>query len=150
MDHPLLGVGFQQTPQLREWAPYFASVRADFPGLDVTYFPPIGAIPFGRPRSVTVFGLHNVYSQLLAETGVVGLVLFVVGLAGFAGATFRRASRSEVALVGSLLVLGVLAGFTNNELYGGLPATTIAVVALAIAAHAACTTPDEADGSLTS
>jgi O-antigen ligase len=135
LDHPVLGVGFQQTPQLREWTPYFASVRADFPGLDVTYFPPVGKIPFGRPMSVVVFGLHNVYSQLLAETGLIGLLLFATGFAGFAGATFRGASRSEVAFVGSLLALGVLAGFTNNELYGGLPATTIFAVALAVGAR---------------
>jgi O-antigen ligase len=149
LDHPLLGVGFQQTPKLREWAPYFASVRADFPGLDITYFPPIGAMAFGRPRSTTVFGLHNVYSQLLAETGVVGLVLFAVGFGGFVAAAFRRASRSDVAFAGSLLALCVLAGFTNSELYGGLPATTIAVVALAIAARGAYPMTPEADASVT-
>jgi hypothetical protein len=134
LDHPLVGVGFQQAGQLREWTPYFASVRADFPGLDVTYFPPIGETSFGRPISLVVFGLHNVYSQLLAETGVVGLFLFAAGFAGFARVTFQRASRSEVAFVGSLLALGVLAGFTNNELYGGLPATTIFAVDLAVGA----------------
>jgi O-antigen ligase len=135
LDHPLLGVGFQQTPRLDEWAPYLASVRADFPGLPPTYFPAISGISFGEPMSETNFGLHNLYSQLLAETGLVGLLLFATGFAGLAGPAFRGAARSEVPLTGALLVLVVLGGFTRNELYGGLPETTVLVVALAFAAR---------------
>jgi hypothetical protein len=133
LDHPVLGVGFQQTPKLSEWGPYFASVRADFPTLPITYFPEISGMSFGQPVSTTKFSLHTVYSQLLAETGVVGFVLFSLGFVGAAGPAFRHARKSEVACIGALVVLVVLGALTRNELYGGLPETTVMVLGLAFA-----------------
>jgi O-antigen ligase len=134
LDHPVYGVGFQQSRRLEQWGPYLASVRDDFPALSPTYFPTVPGMHFGQPPSNTGFGLHNAYSQLLAETGIVGLLLFLVGVAAIGAAALRRAGQSELACTGGLLVLVVLGGLTRNELFGGLPETTLMVVALALAA----------------
>lgn len=133
LDHPLLGIGFQQTNHLSEWAPYFASVRADFPALSISYFPSFPGMSFGQTTNQAEMNLHNAYSQLLAETGLVGLALFGLGFMGTAGPAFRHARNSELASVGALLVLLELGAFTRNELYGGLPETTLLVIALAFA-----------------
>jgi O-antigen ligase len=133
LDHPLFGVGFQQSPRLDNWAPYFASVRSDFSGLPPWYFPAVPEVSFGLPASSSQLSLHNLYSQLLAETGLVGLLCFFLGFVGAAGPAFRRARDSEVACAGALLVLLVLGAYTRNQFYGGLPETTILVLALAFA-----------------
>jgi O-antigen ligase len=133
IDHPIFGVGFQQSSRLNNWAPYLASVRADFPALPAAYFPMMPGMSFGRPTNTTDFNLHNTYSQLLAETGVVGLVLFGLGFVGAARHSFRRLRTSELACTGALLVVVVLGALTRNELYGGLPETTVLVTGLAFA-----------------
>jgi O-antigen ligase len=133
IDHPILGVGFQQSGRLSNWGPYFASVRADFPSLPSTYFPAIPGISFGLPDNNTELNLHNAYSQMLAETGLVGLALFALAFFGATRSSFRRLSTSEIARAGSLLVIVVLGALTRNELYGGLPETAILVIGLALA-----------------
>lgn len=88
---------------------------------------------FGQPANTTPLNLHNLYSQLLAETGLIGLLFLGVGFIGATGPAFHRMRTSELACTGALLVLVVLGAFTRNQLYGGLPETTVLIIGLAFA-----------------
>ena len=90
-------------------------------------------MPFGQATNTTQLNLHNVYSQLLAETGAIGLLLLGVGFIGAVRPALHRIRKSELACTGTLLVFVVLGAFTRNQLYGGLPETTVLMIGLAFA-----------------
>lgn len=103
-DHPLIGVGTEN------WSEYYLPIAAEL-GIDST----------GRDRAP-----HNIVVELLAETGVVGLLAF-----GAMTVAVLRVSRSSA--VGQVVRLGAL-GFGLTGMTVGLNhlGTLLTVVALAL------------------
>jgi O-antigen ligase len=136
LERPLLGVGFQRSSVLPVWLPLLPDVRADFPTLPDTYFPPAPGTPFQQLNPQFSFGVHTVYLQLLAELGVVGFVLFFVGVAGLTQRAWHGGFEQRALM---LPLVTVLAGFIDHQFSGGVPDTTVFALALAFAlfpAHA--------------
>ncbi len=72
-DQPFLGVGWQRSSQPEVFEPYLEDARDRFPDVDPLAFPAPGR----------EWGVQNLYIQLLADAGVVGLVLVLaLGLGG--------------------------------------------------------------------
>jgi O-antigen ligase len=130
LERPLFGVGFQRSSLLSVWLPELPDVYADFPSLPDSYFPPAPGTPFQQLQPNSSFGVHTVYLQLLAELGVVGFVLFFLGVAGVTRRAWRGGPEQH-ALV--LPLVAVLAGFIDHQFSGGVPDTTLFALALAFA-----------------
>jgi O-antigen ligase len=128
LEQPLFGVGFQRSSLISEWLPVLPDVRADFPTLPDTYFPPAPGTPFQQLLPNFSFGVHTVYLQLLAELGVTGFVLFFVGVVGLARHAWRRGFQQRAL---ALPLVAVLAGFVDHQFSGGVPDTTLFAMALA-------------------
>jgi O-antigen ligase len=132
LDEPFLGVGFLQSIEPSSWLPHLPDVRADFPRLRGDYFPPAPGTPFANMVTPT-FGTHNVYLQVLAELGLLGLALLVAGLGGLTRHAWRHTEPSaRPALV--LPVVAILVGFVDHQLFGGVPDTTLLAFTLGLAA----------------
>lgn len=96
-DHPLAGVGIGQFPSNLPF--YGKTLHLKFQNL----------------------GAHNMYIQILAETGIIGLILFA-GLLGSALKSLRQAARLSNPVASSLawtwlivLVVLLLGGITKND-----------------------------------
>jgi O-antigen ligase len=63
LDHPLIGVGWQESEAHRSYAPYLADARKRFPNVAPLYFP--------SPQHP--WGIQTAYLQVAAEMGIVGL-----------------------------------------------------------------------------
>jgi hypothetical protein len=82
-DHPLLGVGFERSAN--RYQPYLADAKRKFPGQPAQAY----------PTAAHPWGVQNFWVQLLADAGVVGIVL---GVAAFATA-FALALRAPPRFV---------------------------------------------------
>ena len=72
-DDPIVGVGWQRSSRPEVFEPYLADARERFPDVDDLAFPAEGR----------EWGVQNLYIQMLADAGVIGLALLVlVGAAG--------------------------------------------------------------------
>ena len=72
-DDPILGVGWQRSSRPEVFEPYLADARERFPDVDDLAFPAEGR----------EWGVQNLYIQMLADAGVIGLaLLLLVGAAG--------------------------------------------------------------------
>ena len=134
-DDPIVGVGWQRSSRPEVFEPYVPDARERFPDVVDLAFPAAGR----------EWGVQNLYIQMLADAGVIGLVLLLlVGAAGVALA-WKAASRAPTpwaAGAGLLVVCSLLtlAGeWASLGIVAGIPlqAATCLLLGLAAAGAAA-------------
>jgi O-antigen ligase len=134
-DHPLIGVGWQRSSRPEVFEPYLDDARARFPDVDQLAF----------PAEDHPWGVQNLYIQVLADAGVVGLaLLLLVGAAGLALA-WRAAAHAPApwAAGAGLLVLCALltiaAEWASLGVVAGIPLQAASCLLLGLAAAGAAT-----------
>jgi O-antigen ligase len=134
-DDPILGVGWQRSSRPEVFEPYLADARARFPDVD----------PLAFPAEGREWGVQNLYVQMLADAGVVGLLLVLaLGIGGLMLA-FRTAgyAPNPWAAGGGLAMLCALATIAGTwaslGIVAGIPlqAATSLVLGLVVAGAAA-------------
>jgi O-antigen ligase len=134
-DQPILGVGWQRSARPDVFEPYVADARSRFPDVDPLAFPAPGR----------EWGVQNLYVQLLADAGVVGLVLaLALGVGGlmlaWRTATYAPnpwAPGAGLAMLCSLLtVAGVWASL---GIVAGIPLQAATCLVLGLTAAGAAT-----------
>ncbi len=140
-DHPVLGVGWQRSSRVEVFEPYLGDAHRRFPDVVELAFP-------AKDRE---WGVQNLYIQMLADAGVIGLVLLLaVGATGLLLA-WRAAARAPTpwAAGGGLLVicaLLTLAGeWASLGIVAGIPLQAASCLLLGLAAAGAAAAQD-ADG----
>jgi hypothetical protein len=134
-DNPIVGVGWQRSSQPEVFEPYVDDARERFPDVDELAFP-------ARDR---LWGVQNLYIQMLADAGVIGLALLLsVGAAGMmlAWRATSRAPTPWAAGAGLVVVCALLtlAGeWASLGIVAGIPlqAATCLLLGLAAAGAAA-------------
>jgi O-antigen ligase len=138
-DNPIIGVGWQRSERAEVFEPYLDDARARFPDVVEGAFPAPGR----------EWGVQNLYVQMLADAGVIGLALLLaVGAGGIvlAWRTAVHAPRVWAASVGVATVCGLLtlAGeWASLGLVAGLPIQAATSLLLGLAAAGAATVEDE-------
>jgi O-antigen ligase len=139
-DNPVLGVGWQRSSRSDVFEPYVDDARRRFPDV----------VDLAFPAGGREWGVQNLYIQMLADAGVIGLALLVlVGGMGVVLA-WRAAARAPTpwaAGAGLLVVCALLtlAGeWASLGIVAGIPlqAATCLLLGLAAAGAAAVTEPD--------
>lgn len=134
-DNPIVGVGWQRSSQPEVFEPYVDDARERFPDVVDLAFPAEGR----------EWGVQNLYIQVLADAGVIGLaLLLLVGASGLLLA-WRAAARAPtpwaagagLIVVCALLTLG--AEWASLGIVAGIPlqAATWLLLGLAAAGAAA-------------
>ncbi len=134
-DDPILGVGWQRSSRPDVFEPYLADAQARFPDVDPLAFPAVGR----------EWGVQNLYVQLLADAGAIGLLLVLaLGIGGvmLAWRTAGYAPNPWAAGAGlaMLCALATIAGtWASLGIVAGIPlqAATSLVLGLAVAGAAA-------------
>ena len=134
-DHPVLGVGWQRSSRPEVFEPYVDDARRRFPDVADLAFPAEGR----------EWGVQNLYVQMLADAGAIGLVLLLlVGASGLvlawraaASAPTPWAAGAGLLVVCSLLTLA--AEWASLGIVAGIPlqAATCLLLGLAAAGSAA-------------
>jgi O-antigen ligase len=134
-DHPVAGVGWQRSSRADVFEPYVGDARKRFPDVVDLAFPAEGR----------EWGVQNLYIQMLADAGLIGLVLLLlVGASGIALA-WRAAARAPTpwAVGAGLLVvcaLLTLAGeWSSLGIVAGIPLQAATCLLLGLAAAGAAT-----------
>ncbi len=138
-DHPVLGVGWQRSSRADVVEPYLADAHKRFPDVVELAFPAEGR----------EWGVQNLYIQMLADSGVIGLGLLLgVGAAGLLLA-WRAAVRAPTpwAVGAGLLVvcaLLTLAGeWASLGIVAGIPLQAASCLLLGLAAAGAAAAAEE-------
>jgi O-antigen ligase len=134
-DQPILGVGWQRSSRPDEFEPYLEDARDRFPDVDPLAFPAPGR----------EWGVQNLYIQMLADAGILGLLLLLaVGVGGLvlAWRAVGYAPNPWAAGAGVAMTCAVLtiAGvWASLGIVSGIPlqAATSLVLGLAVAGAAA-------------
>jgi O-antigen ligase len=140
-DHPVLGVGWQRSARPDVFEPYVDDARRRFPDVVDLAFPAPGR----------EWGVQNLYIQMLADAGVIGLALLLgVGAAGLvlAWRTVRHAHDAWAVGAGlvSLCALLTLAGeWSSLGIVPGIPLQAATSLALGLAAAGAARIEDLRD-----
>ena len=139
-DNPVVGVGWQRSASPEVFEPYVPDARERFPDVVELAFP-------ARGRE---WGVQNLYIQMLADAGVVGLAL-LLAVGGSALALAWRTARHAAApwAVGAGLVslgaLLTLAGeWASLGIVSGIPLQAATSLMLGLAAAGAATVEDDA------
>jgi O-antigen ligase len=138
-DNPILGVGWQRSARAEVFEPYLEDARDRFPDVVDQAFPAPGR----------EWGVQNLYIQVMADAGVIGLVLLLaVGAGGMvllwrtvAHAPRPWAAGAGVATVCSLLTLA--GEWASLGLVAGIPILAATSLLLGVAAAGAATVEDE-------
>ena len=132
-DNPVLGVGWQRSSRPDVFEQYVPDARARFPDVVDLAFPAKGR----------EWGVQNLYVQMLADAGVVGLaLLLLVGAAGL-GLAWRAAARAPTpwaAGAGLVVVCALLtlAGeWASLGIVAGIPLQAATCLLLGLAAAGA-------------
>jgi hypothetical protein len=140
-DHPVLGTGWQRSSTPEVFEPYVPDARERFPDVVDLAFPAEGR----------EWGVQNLYVQMLADAGVIGLaLLLLVGAAGLVLAR-RAAARAPTtwATGAGLLVLCALltlAGeWASLGVVPGIPLQAATCLLLGLAAAGAAVAERERD-----
>ena len=140
-DNPVLGVGWQRSSRAEVFEPYLADARRRFPDVVDLAFPAEGR----------EWGVQNLYVQILADAGLIGLVLLLaVGVGGMVllWRTVAHAPRPWAAGAGVATICGILtlAGeWASLGIVAGIPILAATCILLGIAAAGAATVEDETD-----
>lgn len=132
-DNPVVGVGWQRSSRPEVFERYVDDARARFPDVVELAFPAAGR----------EWGVQNLYIQMLADAGIIGLALLLsVGLAGVALArrAAKRAPDPWAAGAGLLAVcaLVTLAGeWASMGIVAGIPLQAATCLLLGLAAAGA-------------
>jgi O-antigen ligase len=133
-DEPILGVGWQRSSRPEVFEPYLADARSRFPDVDPLAFPAPGR----------EWGVQNLYIQLLADAGILGLlIVLALGIGGLmlAWRTASYAPNPWAAGAGLAMLCGLstIAGtWASLGIVAGIPlqAATSLVLGLAVAGAA--------------
>jgi O-antigen ligase len=140
-DNPVIGVGWQRSARPDVFEPYLADAHRRFPDVVDLAFPAPGR----------EWGVQNLYVQMLADAGVVGLALLLaVGATALvlAWRTARHAPTSWAVGAGlvSMCALLTLAGeWASLGIVSGIPLQAATSLLLGLAAAGAATVEDDAD-----
>jgi hypothetical protein len=141
-DNPVAGVGWQRSARAEVFEPYLADAHARFPDVVELAFPAPGR----------EWGVQNLYVQLLADAGVIGLALLLaVGAAG-AVLAWRAAAHAHHPVaagagLAALCALLTLAGeWASLGAVAGIPLQAATSLVLGLAAAGAAVAKAEADG----
>jgi O-antigen ligase len=140
-DHPVLGVGWQRSSRPEVFEPYVPDARERFPDVVELAFPAEGR----------EWGVQNLYVQMLADAGVIGLaLLLLLGAAGLALAwrAAMRASTPWAAGAGLVVVCALLtiAGeWASLGIVPGIPLQAATCLLLGLAAAGAVVVAKERD-----
>jgi O-antigen ligase len=140
-DNPVLGVGWQRSSRPDVFEPYVDDARRRFPDVVDLAFPAAGR----------EWGVQNLYIQVLADAGVIGLVLLLLVGASALTLAWRAAVRAPTpwAVGAGLLVvcaLLTLAGeWSSLGIVAGIPLQAASCLLLGLAAAGAAA-PADADG----
>jgi len=141
-DNPIAGVGWQRSSRPEVFEPYIADARERFPDVVDLAFPAEGR----------AWGVQNLYIQMLADAGVIGLLLLLaVGAAGLvlAWRTAIHAPNPWAAGAGLtvLCALLTLAGeWASLGIVAGIPLQAATCLLLGLAAAGAATVEEETGG----
>ncbi len=137
-DNPVVGVGWQRSSRPEVFEPYVDDARHRFPDVVDLAFPAVGR----------EWGVQNLYVQMLADAGVIGLVLLLlVGSAALLLA-WRAATRAPTPWAvgaGLLVVCAVitLAGeWASLGIVAGIPLQAASCLLFGLAAAGAVTARD--------
>jgi O-antigen ligase len=137
-DHPVLGVGWQRSSRVEAFEPYLADAHRRFPDVVELAFPAEGR----------EWGVQNLYIQMLADAGVIGLaLLLLVGVAALrlAWQAAARAPTPWSAGAGLLVLCALLtlAGeWASLGIVAGIPLQAASCLLLGLAAAGAAVTRD--------
>jgi O-antigen ligase len=138
-DNPLVGVGWQRSSRPQVFTPYLADAHERFPDVVDLAFPAPGR----------EWGVQNLYLQMLADAGIIGLLLVLaVGSAGLvlAWRTAVHAPNPWAAGAGlaAICALLTLAGeWASLGIVAGIPLQAATCLLLGLAAAGAATAEDE-------
>jgi O-antigen ligase len=134
-DNPLIGVGWQRSSRPEVFEQYVPDARERFPDVVDLAFPAEGR----------EWGVQNLYIQMLADAGVIGLALLLFVGAAAVVLAWRAASRAPPAWAtgtGLLVVcalLTVAAEWASVGVVPGIPMQAAACLLLGLAAAGAAT-----------
>jgi O-antigen ligase len=139
-DNPVLGVGWQRSSRPEVFEPYVGDARRRFPDVVDLAFPAAGR----------EWGVQNLYIQVLADAGIVGLVLLLLVGASALMLAWRAAARAPTpwaAGAGLLVVCALLTlggEWSSLGIVAGIPlqAATCLLLGLAAAGAAAASGAD--------
>ncbi len=141
-DNPILGVGWQRSSRPEVFEPYVPDARERFPDVVDLAFPAEGR----------EWGIQNLYIQMLADAGVIGIfLLLAVGAAGLVLA-WRTAAYAPNPWAGGtgllvLCALMALAGvWASLGVVAGIPLQAATCLLLGLAAAGAATVEEETGG----
>ena len=140
-DNPIAGVGWQRSSKAEVFEPYLPDARKRFPDVVDLAFPAEGR----------EWGVQNLYIQMLADAGVIGLLLLLaVGAAGLVlgGRTAIHATNPWAAGAGLVAVCALLtlAGeWASLGIVAGIPLQAATCLVLGLAAAGAATVEEETD-----
>lgn len=140
-DNPIVGVGWQRSSRPEVFEPYVPDARERFPDVVELAFPAEGR----------EWGVQNLYIQMLADAGVIGLVLLLaVGAAGLVLAWRAAAYAPNPWAAGAglavLCALLTLAGeWASLGIVAGIPLQAATCLLLGLAAAGAATVEEETD-----
>ena len=139
-DNPVVGVGWQRSGREDVFEPYLEDARERFPDV----------VDFAFPAAGREWGVQNLYVQMLADAGIVGLLLLLaVGVSGLvlAGRTVTYApnpwaTAAGLAVMCALLTLG--GEWASLGIVSGIPLQAATCLVLGLAAAGAATVEEEA------
>ncbi len=139
-DNPVVGVGWQRSGREDVFEPYLEDARERFPDVVDLAFPAPGR----------EWGVQNLYVQMLADAGIVGLMLLLaVGVSGLvlAGRTVTYAPNPWATGAGLAVMCAflTLAGeWASLGIVAGIPLQAATCLLLGLAAAGAATVEEEA------
>jgi O-antigen ligase len=134
-DHPIVGVGWQRSSRPDVFEPYVPDARERFPDVVDLAFPAKGR----------EWGVQNLYVQMLADAGIIGLALLLVVGAAALVLAWRAASRAPppwatgTGLLVVCALLTVAAEWASVGVVPGIPMQAATCLLLGLAAAGAAT-----------
>jgi O-antigen ligase len=138
-DNPLVGVGWQRSSRPQVFQPYLADAHKRFPDV----------VDLALPAPGREWGVQNLYIQMLADAGTIGLLLLLaVGAAGLvlAWRTAVHAPNPWAAGAGLAVLCALVtlaAEWASLGIVPGIPLQAATCLLLGLAAAGAATAEDE-------